>query len=303
MRPSRIAKQDSQAMRYPSRPVKTPDDIMNGPYATEPQGLYKQRARVDTGPISVSSEEFDLEFYIPFDDDVEADEAEIIIYNLSTQSINQLEANQPITVTAGYASDTGIIFSGFISYVVTRKESRDKITKIYAVDDMSRKARKIENQTFAKNSSASYILRTLCNSVGLPVAAFSPQRDYVYTKAVTIDGELMSEIRKYAKVCGVSAYIHKGNLYIRSLSEGDNLNFTVSAETGLISIAEFTEEETSEDFEDVITGFDIEMLLQHRIGTASIINVNSVNFQGQYRVREGTHEYDGSNFTTTMRVV
>ena len=121
---------------------------------------------------------------------------------------------------------------------------------------------------------------------------------------MNVSGGLMSSIEKYAQVCGVSAYILKGKIYARHLSDGSDIKFTVSEETGLIeSPEEFEEEVKEENYEETIKGYTIKMLLQHRMTTGAVITLKSVNASGRFVVREGTHSFDGNNFTTECKVI
>ena len=266
-------------------------------------GLYSHTVIIQTGDVTIDNRELDCEFDIPFDDDTEADEAEIIIYNLSDTTVQNIKTGEKITVTAGYGSDTGIIFSGYISKPKTYYSGVDRVTEIHAIDSNERKEKEIKSISYAKKTAASRILQDLVGMVGLPVAVFTLKRDYVYKDKATVNGGLMENIRKYAKVCGVSAYICKGQIYVRPIIDGDGLDFTLSADTGLLELSEFEEESTTEDFVDTVHGYEITMLLQHRITTASLIKVSSKNVTGSYRVREGSHSYDGINFLTKVKAV
>lgn len=269
----------------------------------DPGGLYGHTVLIQTGDVTISNRELDCEFDIPFDDDTEADEAEILVYNLSDTTVQNIKTGEQITVTAGYGSDTGIIFSGYISKPKTYYSGVDRITEIHAIDSNERKGREIESISYAGGTPASRILQDLVGMVGLPVAVFAPKRDHVYKDKATVEGGLMENIRKYAKVCGVSAYICKGQVFVRPVVDGDGLDFTLSADTGLLELSEFEEESTAEDFIDTVHGYEIAMLLQHRVTTASLIKVNSKNVSGSYRVREGSHTYDGTNFLTKVKAV
>lgn len=270
---------------------------------TEIKGQFGQTVVIKSGNVTVKNSDLDCEFTTAFDDNTAADEAEIIIYNLTDRTINQFKNNAKITITAGYKSDNGVIFSGFIVSKKTLTEGVDKKTIIRAIDDRSRQGRTVESISYAAGTKASYILKDLCGRVGLPIAVFKTVRDYSYTDEVTVDGDLSEAIKQYATVCGVSAYICKSKLYVRSLKDGDNTRFKLSADTGLLSVAEFEEESSTEEYTDVIKGFDVEMLLQHRIQTASIIELDSKNYKGTFRVREGTHTYSGSEFKTTAKII
>lgn len=271
--------------------------------AADTGGLYSHTVIIQTGDVTINNEELDCEFDIPFDDDTEANEAEIIVYNLSDLTIQNIKKDSLITVTAGYGDDTGIIFSGLISKARSYYSDEDRVTEIHAIDQANLKERDLQNISYAGGTPASRILQDLVGMVGLPVAVFAPKRDHVYKDKATIDGGLMENIRKYAGVCGVSAYICKGQIYVRHILDGDGLDFTLSADTGLLSLSEFEEEQTAEDFKDTVHGYEITMLLQHRVTTASLINLQARNVSGAFRVREGSHTYDSTDFLTKVKAI
>lgn len=273
-------------------------------FTLEPKGMFGRRAEIQCGNLKLDSEQFDFEFEVPFDDDTEANECTITVYNLTKNTINVFKYNSRITITAGYKGDTGVIFSGFVSKVATKKEGTDKVTTIYALDDMDLKERDIVDVTYAAGTTASYILRDLISRVSLPLAVFSVRRDWTYKDETKVDGGLMASIKQYAEVCGISVYINKGKIYARHISEGDNIYFTVNESTGLIdSPEEFEEEVTAEDYKDVITGYKFKMLLQHRMNTAAIIDLASMNVSGRFRVRSGKHIFSPSECITEAEVI
>lgn len=270
---------------------------------TDVKGLFGHTVIIKSGNITINNKDLDCEFTVEFDDNTEADTANITIYNLSDKTINGFKSGAEISITAGYENDTGVIFSGYITYRHTKTEGVDKITTITAVDDLKRKNKEVESISYAANTKASYILKDLCGRVGLPIAVFKTVRDYTYTDEVTVDGSLSDAIKQYATVCGVSAYVCKSKIYVRSLKDGDNTRFKLSSDTGLLSVAEFEEESDTEEYKDVIKGFDVELLLQYRMQTASIIELASKEYKGTFRVREGTHSYNGTDFITTAKII
>lgn len=269
----------------------------------KPNGQFGRVVKIQIGGLTITNE-LDIEFNVPFDDDTEANEAEIRIYNLSKKTIGLLKPDEEISITAGYNSDTGVIFTGVISSVKTKWSGQDKCTTITAIDDVKQKERDIKSISFKAGVKASYVLKTLVGKLNLPIAVFKTRRDHTYKDAVTVSGGLMSNIKQYAEVCGVSAYINKRKVYVRHLSDGDNLGFTVKTDTGLIdSPEEFTEEISNEDYEETIKGVTFKMLLEHRITTASIIHLESREFKGKYRVREGQHVCTESDFYTEITAI
>lgn len=274
-----------------------------GKIDTVPNGLYDQKVTINTDSVSISNENLDLEFVIPFDDDTEANEAEITIYNLTDATINAIKDKGAISVTAGYGKDVGVIFSGYVSKKKTRWENNDKVTTIWAIDNNGKKETELTNLSFSGGTKASAILRKLVGRVGLPVAQFITRRDHTYKDKVTVDGGLMQNIKKYAQICGVSAYVCKSKIYVCPLAYGTYDVFYLTPDSGLLSNSEFEEETTAEDYKDHITGQEIEMLLQHRVQTGSVINLTSKNAKGEYKVREGSHTYDGNEFKTTVKAI
>ena len=273
-----------------------------GKIDTTPDGLYDQKVTLKTGDVTIKNDDLDLEFNIPFDDDTEANEAEIVVYNLTNNTINAMKKDAAISITAGYGKDTGVIFSGYISKKNTRWENNDKVTTIYAIDKNGKKEETI-NLSFGRGTKASKILKKLVEVLGLPVAVFQTKRDHTYKDKVTVDGGLMANIKKYAEICGVVAYVCKSKTYVCPLTYGTHETFYLTPDTGLLSASEFEEEITAEDYTDKVTGLEIEMLLQHKVQTGSIINISSKNAKGDYRVREGSHTYDGSEFITTVKAI
>lgn len=273
-------------------------------YTEQPKGLFGRIAVIQSWAVTISSEEFDFEFTVPFDDDLEANEAEITVYNLTPTTIKNLIYNKPLTITAGYKGDTGVIFSGYISKVTTKRSGVDKVTKILALDSFDLKERDLANVTYAAGTYASYILKDLINKTHLPVAVFEPRRDWKYEDAITINSGLMDSIRKYSEVCGIITYINKGKVYAQQAQKGINGYFNLSADTGMIeSPEEFQEEQQAEDYKDTINGYNVKMLLQHRITTGSIVKINSREVNGEYHVRSGKHTFNESKCITEIEVV
>jgi hypothetical protein len=280
--------------------IKQLDEQIN----TEIEGQFGQTAIIQSGNATIRNSDLDCEFETKFDDDTEADEAEIVVYNLTDRTINEFRNNEKITITAGYGADTGIIFSGFITSKRTYRDGVDKVTVIRAIDDLKRHEREVESISYAAGRKASYILKDLCGRVGLPIAVFRTVRDYTYTDEVTVDGSLSDAIKQYAQICGVSAYVCKSKIYVRSLNDGDDTRFKLSAETGLLSVSEFERKHRSEEFgEEVVKGFEVKCLLQHRMQTASIIELDSLNYKGRFRVQSGEHIYNGKDFVTTAKII
>lgn len=285
-------------------------ETWNSVNITLPEGQFGRSAVILSGGVVIDAKDFDFEFTVPFDDDAEANESELVVYNLTWNTINKLVYNNPITIMAGYKEDTGIVCKGYIKKVSSKQEGTDRVTTIKILDDPDRQEHSILSRTFNAGASASEILKALIEELNMPLAVFETARDRKFNDAKTVDGDLMQNIRTYAEICGISVYINKGQVFARPLTSGDAVDFTVSEETGLIeSPEEFTEEnevETGDDGErtvDRVHGYKLRMLLQHRITTAAIIHLKSNGVYGRFRVRSGQHIFNESESITELEVI
>ncbi len=278
-------------------------------YEIKPQGVFGCEAKIICGGVTLKSSELDIEFVVRFDDDMEANEAEIIVYNLSKNTISNLapsavKKNNKVSIEAGYKGDTGVIFSGYITKVKTKYENADKVTTIQCIDDIEEHI--ITEVTYAGGTAASYILKDLLEKTGIPIDVFKTRRDWTYTEEQKVDGDLMGSIKKYSEVCGVSTYISNGKIYSRYIKEGDNLYFELSEETGLIGSPEEFEEENSlvmqeadekagtekVDYSETKNGYECDSLLQHRFSAGGIVKLKSRDANGEYRICSGEHRFN-----------
>lgn len=283
-----------------SRLVRSFEKMLDG-YSIEPNGVWGSQAKVICNGATINSKELDMEIIVPFDDDLEPNEAEVIIYNLTNSTAKKFKNKAKISIEAGYEGDTGVIFEGYVSKVQTQYSGADKATVIKALDDVSKKT--VSNVTFKKGRKASYILKYFLDKTKTPIAVFKVQRDHTYKDSVTEDGELMPIIKKYAQVCGISVYVKKGKIYARSLKEGDALNFTISEETGMIgSPMPFEEEILAADYKDTIKGYEVETLLQHRMSAGGIVKLKSLVANGTFRIKSGQHVFNESEAVTRIKI-
>lgn len=288
--------------------------------------LFKRSVVVKIGPaIVIDRENFKLTFEVPFDDDTEPNEIKVEVYNLSDTTIANIKKNNVLTIEAGYVSDdTGIICTARVSKVETKISGRDRITTIYALDSNSLDDKQITKKTYAKGTRASYILKDLASQLGVTIGPIKLEDDVIYSSGWTVEGKIVDSMQTVALHCGVSVYINKGTLYIRSLDDGDDAYFVLKSDTGMIgSPEEFHEEnEVSEEDQKYISkkarrnivadsgkmliqvdGYKCKCLLQHRITTASVIDIKSKYVNGKFRVRKGTHRYTGTEFVTEFECV
>lgn len=283
--------------------------------------LFKRTVIVKTNNnIKLKNDDFKMTFNVPFDDDMEVNMAEVTVCNLTDSTINKLRRNDTITIEAGYNTDTGIICSGRITDVKTVHDGIDKTTTIEITDGPDLSNKTLENKTYANGTKASYILRDLANTLGLAIAKFQIPNDVTYTEGYVVDGKIEDAMQNIAMHCGIGVYIHKSKLYIRPITSGDDLRFTLSTDTGLLGTPEAFSESTEVSEEDlkyvsrsrmkvvygkwyiIENGYKVNSLLQHRFQVASIVNLKARGINARCRVKSGTHSFD-SDFKTELEMV
>lgn len=253
-----------------------------------------------TSDLKMSSETLEIEFNIPFDDDPDPNISEIVVYNLSDTTLSKLKKGVKITMNAGYKNDKGVILSGYISKVSSEKGGADRATKISVVDGQPINDKKTTKKAFKKGIKGDQILKELAKAINLKIAVIKLPKNVVYKKGFSVNGSIVDAMKKIAKDCEASFYISRSNVYIRSIKEGDNTKFILNSDTGLIGSPEYFEEEKDGK---VVKGYKVKSLLQYRMNTASIIELQSVFVKGKFRVRKGKHQRKGNTYYSEVEVI
>lgn len=282
-------------------------------YTTDkPSGVWGSTATIKSGGVTLKSSELDFEFDVPFDDDLEANEGEIIVYNLSGNTISQLKTNAEISIEAGYEGDTGLIYKGLIAKVSSAVEGADRVTTIKVIDKIPNNPTVI--QSFSSGESTEKILTWLlkeASKAGLAIAKKSIQYSSTCENDVSIEEPLTEAIKTYSEACGVSTFINNGKVYSCMLDEVDDVSeFLVRADTGMIGTPkEFEEEQIFEGTKQIIRGYEVDMLLQHRISVGSKIQLMKKSLYGNtygteyLYVKSGSHRFNETECVTSFKAI
>lgn len=262
--------------------------------------LFRRVVEAISGNVKMNNTDLDIEFEIPFDDDLDPNLSEIKVYNLSQTTINQLKQGQELTINAGYKEDKGLILAGEISFVSSKREGTDKSTTIKVLDSVPYDSKKTLQRSYKNNIKADAVISDLARELGLKVAVLKLPTTKTFEKGYSIDGEIIKAIQAIAKDCGASAYISRQQTYIRSIKEGDDHNFVLKADTGLVGSPEYFEEERNGK---TVKGYKVKSLLQYRMSTGSIIQIESIEVKAKGRVRKGKHICKGDSYYTEAEVV
>ena len=281
------------------------------------KGYWIQQVEVLAGQKKFTNEGKDaleIEFDIPFSNNKEPDISEIIIYNLSDSSIEQIKKDGYIMVNAGYKQLGNIanIFTGQIEEVATEWLYVDKVTKIKATDggDAWRKIK--VNKTYQKNTKASDIMRDLANAMGYEITKIEPKEDITYKLGKTITSYASTSLDQLAKDTKSKLFINKNRITIAAEDKGNNTGVLLNENSGLIGTPSMVKDETGDkndarDYEANKKENDKERkawrvtsLLNPMFETDTIIKVESRTINGEYRIVRGVHNRD---FNTELVVV
>lgn len=261
---------------------------------------FKRIIQVHTNGLTINNSKLHIEFNVSFDDDHVPNRSIINIFNLSHDTKERIKEGQRLVLNAGYEGDVGVILDGRISAVWSDKAGTDRATHIRVVDEEGTLSKKTVKKSYKKNVASSTIIKDIANAINLKLKVVDLPNDKVHKKGYSTSGKGVEAIKRIADDCGASFYPIRGEWYIRDIKKGDNINFTLSPDTGLLGIPE----PFSKKYQNKTTkGFRVEALLQHKVKTASILKLNSRTVTGTFRVIGGKHIATENDFQTHLEVV
>lgn len=260
--------------------------------------FWIREVNLKAGDKEFTGDKFDIDFRVPFSTKEEPDISEIRIYNLSNSTIESIGAKAYVILNAGYKGDVGNILNGKIENISTVWEGVDKVTVLKVSDGGFEWRNATVNKTYKAGTKAKYIMADLASILGLEVGETSPKNDIEYKLGKSISGHVETALKQLVKDTGSKMYISKGRLYIRDKNKGTETGFLLNSDTGLIGSPEKIEEEDEKG--NKIIKYKVQSLLNHRISTDSLIQIESKTINGNYRVESGVHTGD---FITEMIVV
>lgn len=281
---------------------------------------FNRQAEIILGTKSFLSDKFDVEFTVEFDDTPDLNHAEVTIYNLSNATVNGIKSNMPVIINAGYEGDVGSVFIGAIYDMKTNRSGVDRVTVVRAVDASGQRGKLRMNRSYKKGIWASQIIVDLCGLAGISIGALSLPKDVQYRNGKNVSGPILSVLKSIALDCEAKYHVSKGLAFFTSKNKGQDIRFVFNSNTGLIGSPEqFVEEvevkkdvkknakrkkgEKSKKVMKEVRGYKVEALLNHRVQADSIIELESRDVSGKYRVRKGSHVFSGSGMFTEMEVV
>ena len=259
---------------------------------------FGREAEVIIANNSYSMSEFKIEFIIEFDDDPEPNIGKIKIYNLSQNTINQIKTNQNVILNAGYTGDVGTIFAGSIAKATNYRQRTDKILELQVGDAISVWLNAYANKTYKAGIRASQVVSDMLGLFGLEIGAFELAEDKIYLNGMAVFGSLQSILKKIVvQDCKSKFHISNGVVMVRKPDTGAETGFLLNADTGLIESP--SKIESSKNKAD----YSVQCLLNHRLKTDSLLQIESMSANGVFRTIKGRHiGSDSDDFVTEIEV-
>lgn len=292
---------------------------------------FGRKIKITVGDAVFTNDELEVRFEVPFDDDSKPNQSKVEIYNLSEDTISKLRRGDQASIQAGYDTDIGVLASGKVSQVVTKWEGVNKITVIRIIEgddyttvkvslanadkdsirfhnDGAFKGQVVEGALsigFKPGTDGKTIITRLVKALGIQLGGpISLKKNMIYKKGYVVTQLILNNLEEVVRDCGSIMYHRRGKLIIRPIDVGTDENFILEEETGLIEIpSQFEETEHKGTTNVQVRGYNVKCLLQHRITTASVIEIKSVTAKGKYRAMRGKHIADKDSFQTEFQCI
>ncbi|MFW6002695.1 MAG: phage protein [archaeon] len=260
--------------------------------------FFGRRIKFETGNKIVKYPDLDIEFKINFSDDDDGNTGTVTLYNLSEKTIGQIKVDNDFKLSAGYKDFNGVILPGIIKRKTTNWEDVNKITTLIVGDNTENWLRSTINKTWKAGKRASEIMPEIAKATGLSIGEIDIQDDVIYEKGITFSTTCRKALQELAKDTNSKLHSSRGKVYIRPSNKPDRKAFLIDKDHGLLNFPEKIES----DEEDSPERYSLQILLNYKIQTDSLIDLRSKTVEGNFRVVEGEHVGQGENFSTNVEV-
>lgn len=257
---------------------------------------FGRRIVFQTDKREIKYPELEIEFEIEFSDTSEGNAGHIRFFNLANNTTELLEEGKNFLLKAGYIGDVGTILPGIIEKQTTSWEKVDKITLLIVGDNTQAWMNSTINKTWKAGVKSSQIVPDIINETGLTVGDIEIQDDITYEKGKTFSTTCQKALQEIADDTNSKLHSSRGKIYFRPKNKATQQAIIVNQNTGLLSSPQVNKNE-----EDDRT-YTVSTLLNYRIETDSLLQIESRTISGNYRVIKGKHMAEGDDFSTQVEV-
>ena len=229
--------------------------------------------------------------------------ASIQIYNLSKDSLAQLETDYvAAALYLGYefVGEPKLVFSGQVVDCSTRKQGEDRVTQIIMgsgyVELNHQNISKVLSEGRTVKDVFEEIRKTIPNVSKGVYNGINPNSKLIH--GYTLSAKVKDELDTLADTYDVEWRIDNDTLYVNDKDRAESENFTdafvISPSTGLIEIPYYSSGDKRRDTKDVAKkqGVQLSMLINPDVYAGSIIKIEDTAINGWFKV--DSVRYSGS---------
>lgn len=266
------------------------------------QQFWNRFIEITIGDFIITSDDLDIEFNVKSSTGDEAGAAAIVIFNLAEATRQLFTEGAIVIIKAGYQEDFGIIFSGTVKEAEDETDGADVATKIFCNDETTNALATKPNLRYPSGTLYEAIVRSLFFNSDIPVGR-------IETTGLTIDAgwNLGPEMTVSQALERIRADVEeksgiKYNNYVKDgagyFVRDDTLYeeaFVLSSETGLIEVQKADNEDDEFDYK-------VKTLMLWKVSPDTLLDIDSVKVQGQFRVVDYEKVANETDYTVTMEV-
>lgn len=204
-----------------------------------PKAVQK-RNESDSGVYEISSDTgfANIEFDLQKDNSKEPNKGYVVVYNLSDDTVNYLDAHQAdavaVLLEAGYDNDNQVIFSGTVEFVEDTWDGPTRKTKLIFGDGTENIIKCQTTRSYAKGTPMDTVLNDLLNDMNLPRGRVVKFGDQTLQYSMAFSGNTAENLRKFARLTNSNFSVQDGAVYwTKTGKRFKDSVFEISAETGM----------------------------------------------------------------------
>jgi hypothetical protein len=240
----------------------------------------------------------------------DANRCRLEIWNLSDDTRNRIrETDDAVVVSAGYAQDTGeqVLFTGRVASVAHRYVSPDIVTRIESGDGITELRESRSAVSFSgPGASLPEIVRKLADDFGLEIRDSIDVPRIRWTEGLSYAGPTRNAMTSVLDRAGFEWSVQNG--YLQIIRRGDANTkpaVVIRSDTGLLSSpARINQIETALEGTKRNPGWAFRCLLNPRIEPGGLVQLNSRDVDGLFRVNNVRHSGDmhGDEWSSLVEV-
>ena len=272
---------------------------------------FRRRVRVTVGPPggigTVVDDRFRVAFTVRKDDTQDANRAEVSIYGLNSDTRTRLlSTDNVMTIEAGYEGALEVLATGNVSAYRVQSDNPEVITILEAGDGLRTLRDARVSLSFEEGVSFQTVLDGITAQMNVGFRDTGTQLVGLYRNGFSFTGKAKEALNKVTARAGVSWSIQNDELQLVTRG-GVAIRRAVrlTPQTGLIGSPQTLDDLdfVGEDGEN--TGYRVRCQLQPKIEPGGLIEIDSRDVSGQWRVKNVQHSGDtrASEWITTAEVV